>query len=253
MAAVKDGSPTIRQQALTALSNIGGDRCCAADEFPKNGQCVKRGPIDPGQLKLPCITPDQRAPNGDCCRLPQIPGVWECETPPPPPPPVLVQQEVERFTIQFKEGRPHKSDSLDDSLEYGRGRLDDAIEALSKLDLTTSAELVANASQEGNAGQNLDLTDRRRDMIVGELGSVRWKVKDTIPQLLDLTGCRGSAGAYSCGTKNATPKVTVPRERNVTIVMYQLKEIKPFPKTPSPWPTNPWNLPLPKKVPPSNF
>ncbi len=216
------------------------NRCCAPGEDAVDGRCTKPKPFDPSGL---CLTPGQKAPSGECCFPPKVPGDWDCvegATPPPQPQPLIFDAFEDRLRVLFKQGQPREGQSFEDSLAGGREELDQAIGLLKK-DLSTGAQLVANASHEGEPDENLELTDRRLAAVSAQMKDVAWKVRSPIPQMDDTEGCRGSWGAYSCGEKNADPKTQRPGDRNVTILIFRPTELKPLP----PWSPIPPLLPQP--------
>jgi hypothetical protein len=234
----KDGQPESDKNCCPK-DRVGDGRCCVVGEFAEGGLCKKVGTIDIGKI---CIPPGRKSPSGECCNPPKVPGIWGCVDAPSSAPskPLIVDSFVDRFTILFKQGQPREGQSFEDSLASGRDELDKAIAVL-KADLSTGALLVANASNEGKAGQNLDLTDRRLAAVQTELKEVNWKVRDPMPSMQDTSGCRGSWGAYSCGTKNADPKAIQEGDRNVIIRLFRPTEIKL--STPRPWPLKRWTIP----------
>ncbi len=213
---------------------VGDGRCCVAGEVADQGQCKKVDPVDITKL---CAPPGQKAPSGECCFPPKVPGLWGCEEKKDEPKskPLLLDTFVDRFTVLFNQDQPRVGQSFESSLAAGRGELDQAIDALKK-DLSTGAQLVANASKEGAPDYNLDLTDRRLAAVRAEMKDVNWKVRDPLPPLGgDLSGCRGSWGAYSCGEKNADQKTMQASDRNVIIRLFRPTELQLNP-SPLSWP-----------------
>jgi hypothetical protein len=188
--------------------------CCPEGTAAEGVNCVK-----PESLKLPPV---------------KIPAPQTA--PPPKPQPLVFDKFVDRFTVLFKQGQPRAGQSLEDSLAGGRGELDAAIAALKK-DLSTGAQLVANASMEGESGDNLNLTDRRLAAVRAEMKDVDWKLRDAMPNVANIDGCRGSWGAYSCGEKNADQKTMRADDRNVIIRLFRPTSIELT--SPSPWPPKP--------------
>jgi hypothetical protein len=214
---------------------VGDGRCCGPGEFSDQGACKKVPSVDITKL---CAPPGQKAPSGECCFPPKVPGLWGCheKKEEPAPKPLLFDTFVDRFTVLFNQDQPRVGQSFESSLAAGRGELDQAIDALKK-DLSTGAQLVANASKEGAPDYNLDLTDRRLAAVRAEMQEVNWKVRDPMPPLGgDLSGCRGSWGAYSCGEKNADQKVMLASDRNVIIRLFRPTELKLNPQLPPLWP-----------------
>lgn len=224
----KDG-PADSAQVCCPKDRMGDGRCCVPGEVPVGGHCVKGEPVEPKGL---CPPPGRKSPSGDCCLPPKVPGDWGCEEGKTvePPKPLMLDAFVDRFTVLFKQDQPRPGQAFEDALAGGRSQLDQAIDALKK-DLATGAQLVANASKEGEPDYNLDLTDRRLAAVRTEMKDVTWKLRDPIPPLANTQGCRGSWGAYSCGGKNADPEALRAGDRNVQIRLFR----------PTGWPLPPWS------------
>lgn len=233
----KDGQPASAQNCCPK-ERVGDGRCCGTGEVALGGHCTKPGPVDPGGLCLP----GQRSPSGECCTLPKVPGAWGCEEPQKPPPPLIVDTYVDHFKVLFKQDQPRVGQPFESALAEGRGELDAAITALKK-DLSTGAQLEANASQEGAPDHNQALSDRRLAAVQAEMKDVIWKVRDPQPPLGNVQGCRGSWGAYSCGEKNADQKTAQASDRNLIIRTFRPTEIKPTLPSVTPWPPTPWTGP----------
>ncbi len=227
----KDGQPESAQNCCPK-ENMGDGRCCVAGEVAQDGHCTKSTPAEPGKL---CLPPAQLSLSGQCCDPPTVPGAWGCELKKEEPKPLLFDMFVDRFKVLFNQDQPRPGQSFESSLAGGRGDLDQAISLL-KQDLSTGAQLVANASKEGEANYNLDLTDRRLAAVRAEMKDVNWKVRDPIPSTEDMSGCRGLWGAYSCGEKNADQKTMRDTDRNVIIRLFRPTELKLAPPPFFLWP-----------------
>jgi hypothetical protein len=214
---------------------IGDDRCCAEGEISVGGHCTKAPPIEPGQFCLP----GQKAPSGECCIAPKVPGPFGCQDPAPGkvPPPLVFDTFVDYYEIRFKQGEPRAGQSFDSALAEDRSQLDRAIAAL-KVDFSTGVQLIANASLEGSAADNLGLTDRRLAAVRAEMADVSWKIRDPLPPLVGTAGCLGSWGAYSCGSKYADQTKIRDRDRNVTLRLFRPQELPALPPPP-PYPGPP--------------
>ena len=220
-----------------APDRIGDQRCCGEGEVADQGHCKKSSSIDPGQL---CLQ-GQKAPSGECCLLPKVPGSWGCEEPetnPATATPLVFDAFVDRFEVLFNQDQPAVGQSFESSLANGRGELDLAIDELKK-DLSTGVQLVANASKEGTTASNLDLTDRRLAAVRAEMADVSWKIRDPMPPMGSTEGCRGSWGAYSCGSKNADKTMIRDGDRNVILRLFRPSELTPLPKIRLGWPLTP--------------
>ena len=227
----KDGQPESMGNCCPK-ERMGDGRCCVEGEVAVDGHCKKIAAVDP---KESCAPPGRKSPSGDCCLPPKVPGAWGCEEKKEEPKPLVFDTFVDRFTVLFNENQPQAGQSFESSLAGGRGDLDQAISLL-KQDLSTGAQLVANASNEGEPERNLDLTDRRLEAVRAEMKDVSWKLRDPMPPMGDVSGCRGSWGAYSCGVKNADPKTIRPGDRNVIIRLFRPTELKLTPRSNWLWP-----------------
>ena len=113
-----------------------------------------------------------------------------------------------RFRAKFRQDRPQAGQSLADSLEGGRGPIDDAISAM-KSDVLVTALLIGNASSEGPPDRNQGLSDRRVELIYQEFdaANVSWRVFDPDVNFEDVTDCvRLGFGRWSCGQAKADQK-----------------------------------------------
>jgi len=227
----KDGQPESAGNCCPK-ERMGDGRCCVEGEAAVDGHCKKIAAIDPKEL---CMPPGRKSPSGECCLPPKVPGAWGCEEKKEEPKPLVFDTFVDRFTVLFNENQPRVGQSFESSLAGGRGDLDQAISLL-KQDLSTGAQLVANASNEGEPEHNLDLTDRRLEAVRAEMKDMSWKLRDPMPSMGDVSGCRGSWGAYSCGEKNADQKTIRPGDRNVIIRLFRPTELKLTPRSHLLWP-----------------